>query len=174
LAVSGFWIRGAVTVGLIHHDEHIVFGPALNRAYELESKVAIYPRILIDAPALAVPPGLDFIDAGDPPFLDPFKPRFWDRIQAQSPIQPHVLERFEALSGMTIPVEPVLVSGGTALASIANRLSAELTTTDDPRAWRKLAWLFDRVVRGLGGRTIAGDLPKSSGLIAALEADATT
>lgn len=174
LAVSGFLIRGAVTVGLIHHDEHIVFGPALNRAYELESKVAIYPRILIDAPALAVPPGLDFIDAGVPPFLDPFKPCFWDRIQAQSPIQTRVLERFEVLSGMTIPVEPVLVSGDTALASIANRLSAELMTTDDPRAWRKLAWLFDRVVCGLGDRTIAGDLPKSSGLIAALEAEAST
>jgi hypothetical protein len=129
---------------------------------------------LIDAPALAVPPGLDFIDAGDPPFLDPFKPRFWDRIHAQFPIQPNVLERFEVLSGMTIPVEPVLVSGDTALASIANRLSAELTTTDDPGVWRKLAWLFDRVVRGLGGRTIAGDLRKSSGLIAAEEAGAST
>jgi hypothetical protein len=75
---------------------------------------------------------------------------------------------------MTIPVLPVLVSGGTALASIAHRLSTELTTTDDPRVWRKLAWLFDRAVHGLGGRTIAGDLRKSTDLIVALEVVAST
>lgn len=115
-----------------------------------------------------------WISSCDAPFLDQFKFRFWDRIQSQCPIQPHVLDRFDALSGTTIPVESVPVSGGMALVNIANRLSAELMTTDDARAWRKLAWLFDRVVHELDGRTIAGDLPKSAGLIAAPGSRAST
>lgn len=41
-------LRGAITVGDIHLDGPTVFGPALVRAYELESKVALYPRIVVD------------------------------------------------------------------------------------------------------------------------------
>lgn len=168
LAVQGFWMRGAVTVGPLYHDEHIVFGPALNRAYHLESTVARYPRILLDQHALAVPADTDFISIGEESFLDPFTPRFWDRIQAEHPIQKKTLDRFNELSGMTIPVEPVLVPGGMALASVAKRLSNELTATDDLKAWEKLAWLFDRVVKSLGGQTTADMLPKSGDLQAAL------
>jgi hypothetical protein len=42
-------VRGGVTYGQIAHDDKgILFGPALNRAYYLESKLAVYPRIIID------------------------------------------------------------------------------------------------------------------------------
>jgi hypothetical protein len=47
-AADGFLIRGGATVGWIHHDNVSVFGPALNRAYELESTVAQVPRIVVD------------------------------------------------------------------------------------------------------------------------------
>ena len=47
-ASQGVWVRGGVTVGNILHDDDVVFGPALNRAYELESKVAKFPRIVLD------------------------------------------------------------------------------------------------------------------------------
>ena len=40
--------RGAVTVGSLHHEEDQVFGPALVRAYYLETDVAQYPRIIVD------------------------------------------------------------------------------------------------------------------------------
>lgn len=162
LAVQGFWMRGAVTVGLLHHDEHIVFGPALNRAYHLESKVARYPRILLDQQVLASPTGTDFMDIGEESFIDPFSPRFWDRVQADNPVTQETLDRFSELSGMTMPAQSARVSGGTALASVANRLSAELSSTEDPAAWEKLAWLFNRVVRSLGGRATANDLPRSA------------
>ena len=36
-AQFGCLLRGGMTVGNIFHDEHVVFGPALNRAYELET-----------------------------------------------------------------------------------------------------------------------------------------
>jgi hypothetical protein len=43
------FVRGAVTVGELYGHDGIVFGPALIRAYELESTVALYPRIIIDS-----------------------------------------------------------------------------------------------------------------------------
>ncbi len=41
-------IRGGVTYGDIYDDGKVVFGPAFNRVYELESKYAINPRLIID------------------------------------------------------------------------------------------------------------------------------
>ena|GEM_PF-1401841 len=46
-------IRGGVCEGKLHHSKSgPVFGPALNRAYEIESKEAVYPRIFIDPECL--------------------------------------------------------------------------------------------------------------------------
>lgn len=45
--VNGIFLRGGVTIGDIHHAANMVFGPALNDAYNLESKEAIYPRIIL-------------------------------------------------------------------------------------------------------------------------------
>lgn len=42
------FLRGAITFGEIDHRDDMVFGPALVRAYYLESKVADSPRIVID------------------------------------------------------------------------------------------------------------------------------
>lgn len=45
-----FFFRGGITAGPLYYDEklHMVYGSGLVRAYELESKSAIYPRIVID------------------------------------------------------------------------------------------------------------------------------
>ncbi|MBY5883967.1 hypothetical protein HFN46_33195 [Rhizobium leguminosarum] len=45
---SGFLIRGGITVGPMFHQGRIAFGPAFSRAYELESKIANFPRVVID------------------------------------------------------------------------------------------------------------------------------
>ncbi len=42
------FLRGAITIGDIYHDANKVFCPAMVEAYELESKVAKYPRIILD------------------------------------------------------------------------------------------------------------------------------
>jgi hypothetical protein len=41
-------LRGGVVIGKIVHQENMIFGPAMNDAYDLESKSALYPRITID------------------------------------------------------------------------------------------------------------------------------
>lgn len=48
MIMNGFPLRGGVTVGLIFHTETFAFGPAMNRAYHLESVVAKAPRIIVD------------------------------------------------------------------------------------------------------------------------------
>lgn len=47
IIASGFVARGAITVGKLYHDEKVLFGPAINDAYMLESKCAIYPRVIV-------------------------------------------------------------------------------------------------------------------------------
>ncbi|AIN94431.1 hypothetical protein H0R90_03090 [Treponema putidum] len=47
---KGFLCRGGIAYGDVYFDlsENIVFGPAVNCAYNLESKLAIYPNIIIE------------------------------------------------------------------------------------------------------------------------------
>lgn len=44
----GLLVRGGITIGEFYADDSIVFGEGLIRAVELEEKIAIMPRIIID------------------------------------------------------------------------------------------------------------------------------
>lgn len=46
-AELGHYVRGGVCQGLLCHEEDLCFGPALIAAYDLEQKVAFYPRIVV-------------------------------------------------------------------------------------------------------------------------------
>lgn len=46
--LNGLLVRGGITVGYCFSDDLMVWGKALVRAYEIESTIAIYPRIVID------------------------------------------------------------------------------------------------------------------------------
>ncbi len=48
LALEGLFVRGGISVGKFYISEDIVFGPALLDAHNTESKLAIYPRIILD------------------------------------------------------------------------------------------------------------------------------
>jgi hypothetical protein len=54
LASKGFIVRGAITLGKLIHTNKYLVGPAMVRAYELESKVAKYPRVLVDTRLVSV------------------------------------------------------------------------------------------------------------------------
>lgn len=41
-------LRGGVVIGKLIHKSNVILGPAMNEAYDLESKSALYPRITID------------------------------------------------------------------------------------------------------------------------------
>ena len=49
LILEGILIRGGLSYGEIYHDNDIVFGPALVKAYDIESKKIINPFIGVDS-----------------------------------------------------------------------------------------------------------------------------
>jgi hypothetical protein len=48
MAVAGFFIRGGWTVDLLYMEDDIVFGPAILKAYKIETEKARVPRIALD------------------------------------------------------------------------------------------------------------------------------
>ncbi|WP_295211338.1 hypothetical protein [uncultured Chryseobacterium sp.] len=48
LANKGYLVRGGVTIGKLIHTKELIFGPAMVSAYDLESKKAKYPRIIVE------------------------------------------------------------------------------------------------------------------------------
>ena len=127
---SGLLIRGAITIGDIVHDESIVFGPALNRAYELESQQAIYPRIILD-PDVGdgfgeLPPFM--AEEGGLTFIDPFTPVFLVNWRVQQ-------ERM----GATFAIDEQH-----AAMMVIKALRDEITKPLGDPQWKKLDWLFRR------------------------------
>ncbi len=47
MTLSGFPIRGGISLELAYVDDVLVYGPALIEAHELESKIAKFPRIIL-------------------------------------------------------------------------------------------------------------------------------
>jgi hypothetical protein len=79
---AGFYVRGGVSIAPFHIRNRLIFGPALVEAYELESAVAIYPRVVLsdEVAALAERPnsllvsdreGRTFVNYLDLVFDDP-------------------------------------------------------------------------------------------------------
>src|SRR5205807_662034 len=50
----GMLSRGAVVEGKVLHTDKMIFGPALVEAYDLESKAALFPRIILGDSLLEV------------------------------------------------------------------------------------------------------------------------
>jgi hypothetical protein len=48
-----FFVRGGLAVGGVHHDKDFVYGLAVNKAYEIESKKAIFPVTLVSDEVLS-------------------------------------------------------------------------------------------------------------------------
>jgi hypothetical protein len=48
LVFKGMLCRGGIAFGKLLHTAKALFGPALNQAYKMESKAALYPRVILD------------------------------------------------------------------------------------------------------------------------------
>lgn len=77
-ASEGFFLRAGVTIGDIYHDKDMVFGPALNRAYLLES-TGDYPRIILDDKVSKLREIDGFKQEGETLYIDPYECALLDR-----------------------------------------------------------------------------------------------
>ncbi len=66
---TGTLVRGAITTGDLYADDtsNIIFGPALIRAHQLESTVAVFPRVVLDPQIVTECGGPQFFHA---PYID--------------------------------------------------------------------------------------------------------
>jgi hypothetical protein len=54
MMLEGFFIRGGVSLGSYYSDNHIIFSGGLVKSYLLESKKAIYPRVILDSEIISL------------------------------------------------------------------------------------------------------------------------
>jgi len=147
-ATSGCLLRGGMTVGNIAHDDDVVFGPALNRAYDIERTISAYPRIVADPEQVQ-----EFANAipllrwdKDVATVDPFRRAEFDLLcrmttrwrMDRGEIVPGNLEREFAKEVMDT------------FSNMFHALTDELQRPLPEAAWKKVAWLFDRIATDFG------------------------
>jgi hypothetical protein len=147
-AMSGFLMRGGITIGDVVHDDEAVFGPALNRAYHLESKIADVPRVLVDVPVMLMVETGDLAakDQDGNWMLDPFTLAFCEHLKNAKEQEPNLEFDGELPQpkGRLKDYENAAILG-----SVLETLIAQVTGPLHDKEWRKVAWLHDRVAREL-------------------------
>jgi hypothetical protein len=151
-ATQGFLMRGGITIGDIVHDDESVFGPGLNRAYELEKDMADYPRIVIDEVIAKEFEQLPFFVSTEHGwrFIDPFS---FDFLKLVAKIEKPIPEEFFEKSGLPptglstpyrdIPHDKILRES---LQGLKPYLKEPLSDKD----WRRFSWLYDRIAKRIG------------------------
>jgi hypothetical protein len=145
-----FLIRGGITVGNIYHDEEVVFGPAFNRAYELESQIAVYPRIIVEKEVLDIGAveGFHTLEDGVH-FLDPFTSDFIKFWLDNSSDRDHSGNKFID-AGVPAAGKLPPLPGYVGLQVILDGMKPRIRSTLEDKEYSKVVWLFDRIARRLG------------------------
>jgi hypothetical protein len=131
------------------YDE-AVFGPGLNKAYELESQIAKFPRFVLDPACVG-----ELGNLGDLPvkedgiiFLDPFRLEFIEYIK-----QGKIMVSEDALHEAGLPFRtPRALDFGNdqVLTLILDSLKPQIRAPLADKDWQKVAWLYDRLADQLG------------------------
>jgi len=129
---AGYFTRGALCKGLLYHDETMVFGEALVKAYRLESEIVRFPRIMLTK------------DVVDDALLSDRKDDFAEHIKQadDGPYFLHVLWRLrmklEIIRDHTFENEEPDLSYYSAIREMIQRRFLE--SVDTPRHFEKAQW----------------------------------
>ena len=131
-------LRGGLTVGkLVHIENGPLFGPAMNRAYYLESKLAKHPRIIIDNECYEKYRGIDTFEL----FESFFESDGEFRYASLGTAYRHIIND----SSLALSGEAVIGKFRSSLSETPNNLAnLEATFTDD-RIKQKYNWLKEEV-----------------------------
>lgn len=130
-AANGRPVRSALTLGRLTHGEHVVLGQPLIEAYNMESKEAIVPRVLVSDAVL----------------------RRMDKENAYVPIKRDVDKRWifdvmGAIIGTTKPGQRL---------RIRKMIGSNLSTATEMSVYSKYAWLRDQYNAALAEPNVPAD-----------------
>jgi hypothetical protein len=147
LAVEGFFLRGGVTIGALCHDNELIFGPALNRAYCLESGLAIYPRILLDSDCSELLlHAQDFLESdAEFTFINPFRFEFISRAYATTSVDFSMVSTVLSGLGRGEVLQAAHIDPMQVLYRIFLNVEDELSRANCGRVKAKYQWIFDRL-----------------------------
>jgi hypothetical protein len=147
----GFLVRGGITIGDIVHDEEVVFGPALNRAYHLEHDIAKYPRIVVDPEVVDEFGELPWfvVKEGGAIFIDPFTLPFMKlMMQNYGPVSQEEAIEIGVPAPRVMEQPPFDYIG--LMRHWFERVKEEIRTPHEDKEYEKIAWLYDRIAKQLG------------------------
>jgi hypothetical protein len=140
LMKEGIFVRGGTTDGQMYHSGSIAFGPALTAAYDLESRIAVTPRIVTPSRSTGEPRGMF---ASDP--KTGFRTNFWRKDKSDNL---HFLDVLGSFSGvpkcdLVVPGHPELSTRLEDFASPIRTALIEAERQRDERIVTKYRWLLD-------------------------------
>lgn len=148
-AMRGFFLRGGITVGDVHHDDETVFGPGLNRAYELENEVARFARLVLDADEIDQLGNLgDLVVREDGIFfLNPFTVEYVEFLN-----QGKIENSREVLlaAGLPAAAQRYELRGSLVLGLVLETLKRQIRGPLADKEYEKVEWLYDRIAVQLG------------------------
>jgi hypothetical protein len=145
LLKRGILTRGGVALGSLLHHNNVIFGPALVRAYRLESQLALFPRVIVDPPVLE---NIAIRESAHVQF--PFRLASLTRRDMDGLTHIDYLH-FDAMS---IENEPRMVS---LFGELRHAIVAALTAArSDTKVFQKVAWLANYFNESLGRMVTEG------------------
>lgn len=131
-------MRGAIVRGRLFHDDEVLVGDGLNRAYHLESKVAKVPRVIIENGVMEF--------AGTRALADGRTQKDWINERVSRDVDGWLfLDPFTKPDERTRREFPDWLSK---VREYAARSLDEAVAVDDPGVIEKYRWLSDKVAAG--------------------------
>lgn len=129
----GRFLRGAIVKGHLYHDDKMVFGDALVRAHQLESEVAVYPRIMLSKDVVA---DVAHYRANNPGVSD------WKHNIRQSDDGPYYLNILALIERVfSVADRATLAQHAVRYNEIAQQIQMRFDeSVDNPRHFQKVQW----------------------------------
>ena len=133
-------LRGGIAVGkLVHTEGGPFFGPAMNCAYHLESKKAIYPRVLIDVDCLEQYRKVHTFNLFESLFESDGEMRYMSLGTAYR----HIIND----SSLALAGEAVIGKFRKSLAETIGKLQSLKSEFSDDRIKEKYRWLIEEIAK---------------------------
>ncbi|HCG6947033.1 hypothetical protein [Vibrio parahaemolyticus] len=144
---KGYLVRGGATFGDAFVDDDGCFGPAVDRAYEIESKKAIYPRVMLDNELGQIQYQFETEIQADPNLM--FRNKMTrNRVAriANKLSDEYFLNTFYHLEmERTLSYDGEEISIDTIKEVLLNKIETDLATCQDERVIQKLDWFKEYV-----------------------------